>query len=75
MHNSFLVKLSNSNYYLRDVELDDGLAKDSMVLKDLIELTTSNKRHHKVEPLFCLEEILHAAEEGVFGFKQYLLFV
>ena len=69
------MQLSDSDHYLCDVELDDWLMEVSMISEDLIELTTFNERHHEVKPLICLEEVLHAAEEGVMGFKQYLLFV
>ena len=75
VHNPLLMKLSDSDHYLCDVELDNRLAEVSMISEDLVKLTTSNKGHHKVKPLICLEEVLHAAEEWMMGFKQYLLFV
>ena len=75
MHNPLLMQLADSDHNLCNVELDDRLAEVSMISEDLIELTTFYKWHHEVKPLICLEEVLHPAQEGVMGFKQYLLFV
>ena len=49
MHNTFLVEFSDSQCNLYSVELDNVLGKALLFLENLVQLTTTDERHYKVE--------------------------
>ena len=73
MHDSFLVQVSDSHANLRSVKPDNFLWKAFVLFEHLVQFTTLDERHHKVQPLCRLKQILHSHEEGVLATEQNVL--
>jgi hypothetical protein len=49
MHDSLLVQLTNGDDNLSGIELDLGLRESLVLLKDLVQLSTIDEWHDKVQ--------------------------
>ena len=58
---------------MRGVELDNFFRESFLLLEDLVKLATINEWHYEVKTCIGLEHVLHAAQELVVSFKQYVL--
>jgi len=70
VHNTFLVELSNSQNNLNGIKFDKLFGKSFLFLENLIQLTTSDKRHNKIKTRLWLEQEVHPTQVGVVCSKQ-----
>ena len=73
MHDSFLVQLTNGDDNLSSIELDLGLRESLVLLKDLVQLSSIDEWHDKVQSRLRLEKIIHTAQEWMVSLKQNVL--
>ena len=72
MHNALVMQFSNADNDLRRIKLDHSFREPLLLLENLVELTSVNKWHHKVETSVRLEHVLHAAQEWMVRLKEYV---
>ena len=63
MSNSLVVEVLNGHRDLGCIELDSLLVEAFLACEDLVELPSSNIRHHKVKPEGALKEVVHGYQE------------
>ena len=73
MHDALAVQITNCHADLQGIELDCPLRQALVCFKDFIELSTSHERHHEVQSLLRLEQVVHAHEERMIARKQDVL--
>jgi hypothetical protein len=54
-----LMKLPDSYCYLNSIKPHLLLWKPLLLTEKLVELSSSNERHHEVKPVLILEDIVH----------------
>jgi hypothetical protein len=64
------MKISDSHNDLSCIELDNIFWESLLALEDLVELSSSDEGHNKVETELRLEQIIHAHKEGVIATEQ-----
>ena len=70
VHNPPFVQISQGNDDLRRDELDGAFWEDAVLLDvEFVEFDAANERHHVVEALFVLKQVLHATKERVLAFE------
>jgi hypothetical protein len=60
MSDTLIVKIPDCHGDLSSIKFDDVLWESFLILEDFVELTTSDKRHNKVEAELGLEQVVHA---------------
>lgn len=73
MHDALRMQVADRHHYLESVELHNLLAQSLACLEDLVKLSSSNERHHKVETGRRLEQVLHADKEWMLTAKENVL--
>ena len=73
MSNTLRMKVPDSENNLSSVELDNVLRESLLTLEDLVQLSSSNEGHYKVQAELRLEEVVHAHQEWVVAAKQDIL--
>lgn len=74
MHDTFAMQFAHSQHNLHSVELDHLFGQSLLFLKDLVKLATPDEGHNEVEPCLCLEQEVHAYQEGVIHSKKNIFF-